>query len=89
MTRRVEGRTRVRHPATRPMANENKRGRGRPVGDPAAVKQATVSARLAKPARLALEKMARLQHRKVTEMARIIIVERLIADGLLPEDFDF
>lgn len=71
------------------MNADSKRGRGRPASDPAVVKQSTVSARLAKPARLALEAMARSQHRKVTEMARVIILERLIEEKLLPEDFEF
>jgi len=33
--------------------------------------------------------MAKDQRRKPTEMARIILGERLIAEGLLPEDFEF
>jgi hypothetical protein len=63
--------------------------RGRPRFNPTDVKLRTVSARVKPALRSALEEMARKQRRKPTEMARIILGERLIAEGLLPEDFDF
>ena len=73
----------------RAMPDKTTGKRGRPAFNPTDVKLRTVSARVKPALRAALDKMAKDQRRKPTEMARIILGERLIAEGLLPEDFEF
>lgn len=59
---------------------------GRPRIGEKNVRSMTVSARMRPAERKALEKMAKGQRRKVTEMARVILIERLINESLLPAD---
>lgn len=85
MARQVEALGGVRHTARR-MSETPKRGRGRPRSS---APLATISGRAPQPVRDALDVMAKRQRRNRGEMLRIIVGERLIAEGLLPKDAEF
>lgn len=65
---------------------KSKRGRP-PLGAKGRTKN--LSVRVRDQYHAALLRLSRKEQRDITDMARVIIGERLIQDGLLPPDFEF